>query len=580
MSIVALERVMLIGRRADAPALLAELQTLGLMHLDVLGNGAAGDIDARIRHAFRWLSRTRLQRHRQRAAEGFDAGALVARIEAIRRELKALEDERLALTRRIEDVRPWGNFAFADIAGHPELRFWFYEVHAGGLTAFEQSPLVWAEVARDAHRHFVVVIAAEEPADLRARRTHVGGRSLEHLEARLNAVEVAIDDLQAERAGLTRWLGHFEQAIDRLVDRSLHAQALAGMAREGPLVMAEGWAAGSDVERLARFAASEGAVLAARTPQPGEQPPTLLSNPPLARAGEALTGFFTTPDYRSWDPAGMVLASFVLFFAIIVGDAAYGAVLALLLAFAWRALGRTPGGRQLRLTGALLAAATVLWGMLVGTYAGRGPPLAVLEHMHLIPAADNRLMLALAIGIGLVHLVTANAIAARRLWPARAAWARIGWIGMFAAAPLWAAGLGTLAIPLAIAALALIAGFSGTADGALARVGGGAMALTRLVGALGDTLSYLRLFALAIAGTSLAAAFNDLAGQAWQVPGVGVLLGLLILAFGHSLNLVLGVASGVVHGLRLNYIEFFGWGLWGEGRPFRAFARREHGAQA
>jgi V/A-type H+-transporting ATPase subunit I len=86
-------------------------------------------------------------------------------------------------------------------------------------------------------------------------------------------------------------------------------------------------------------------------------------------------------------------------------------------------------------------------------------------------------------------------------------------------------------------------------------------------------MSYLRLFALALAGSALAAAFNGLARDAWTVPGAGAVLGLLVLVIGHSLNLALSVASGVVHGLRLNYIEFFGWGLWGEGRPFRGFRR-------
>lgn len=92
----------------------------------------------------------------------------------------------------------------------------------------------------------------------------------------------------------------------------------------------------------------------------------------------------------------------------------------------------------------------------------------------------------------------------------------------------------------------------------------------------GDVLSYMRLFALGLASASLAGTFNGLAVDlAEGLPGVGVLLALLILLFGHAVNLALGVMSGAVHGLRLNYIEFFGWGLGPEGRPFKALARRE-----
>jgi V/A-type H+-transporting ATPase subunit I len=53
------------------------------------------------------------------------------------------------------------------------------------------------------------------------------------------------------------------------------------------------------------------------------------------------------------------------------------------------------------------------------------------------------------------------------------------------------------------------------------------------------------------------------------------LSGLLILLVGHALNLALGVMSGVVHGLRLNFIEFYDWALSGEGYPFKAFRKKE-----
>jgi len=104
----------------------------------------------------------------------------------------------------------------------------------------------------------------------------------------------------------------------------------------------------------------------------------------------------------------------------------------------------------------------------------------------------------------------------------------------------------------------------------------GLRALTDVTKAFGDVLSYLRLFALGLASAALALTFNDLANQAARAyPGPGLLLALLILLIGHGLNLVLSLMSGVVHGLRLNYIELYNWGLSEEGYPFKAFARRE-----
>ena len=99
--------------------------------------------------------------------------------------------------------------------------------------------------------------------------------------------------------------------------------------------------------------------------------------------------------------------------------------------------------------------------------------------------------------------------------------------------------------------------------------------MTRIIAAFGDVLSYLRLFALGLASASLAIAFNGMAADTREaVPGVGLLAALIILVIGHSLNLLLAVASGVIHGLRLNVIEFFNWGLPEEGPLFRPFKKK------
>jgi V/A-type H+-transporting ATPase subunit I len=110
---------------------------------------------------------------------------------------------------------------------------------------------------------------------------------------------------------------------------------------------------------------------------------------------------------------------------------------------------------------------------------------------------------------------------------------------------------------------------------ALLRLLDGVRALTGVTRVFGDVLSYLRLFALGLASASLALTFNDLARQAGQVQGMGLLFAILILLVGHLLNLLLALMSGVVHGLRLNYIEFYNWALSGEGYAFQPFKKKE-----
>jgi V/A-type H+-transporting ATPase subunit I len=86
----------------------------------------------------------------------------------------------------------------------------------------------------------------------------------------------------------------------------------------------------------------------------------------------------------------------------------------------------------------------------------------------------------------------------------------------------------------------------------------------------------MRLFALGLASASLALTFNQLAGQvAAAEGGLALLGGGLILLLGHLVNIGLGVMSGVVHGLRLNFIEFYNWGEPGEGYAFQPFQLKE-----
>ena len=109
----------------------------------------------------------------------------------------------------------------------------------------------------------------------------------------------------------------------------------------------------------------------------------------------------------------------------------------------------------------------------------------------------------------------------------------------------------------------------------LKRILEGLHSLTDITKLFGNTLSYMRLFALGLAGASLALTFNKLALEVYYaLPGLGLLCSLLILLFGHTFNIVLCIISGVLHGLRLNFIEFFNWSLTAEGHPFKAFAKK------
>jgi V/A-type H+-transporting ATPase subunit I len=192
-------------------------------------------------------------------------------------------------------------------------------------------------------------------------------------------------------------------------------------------------------------------------------------------------------------------------------------------------------------------------------------------------------MMTLTITIGALHLILANLRVALRSGRRPASLVPIGWAcfisgGLLLYATTIVEGLadwpGQL---LLVGGLLLAMFFSGHGSPTVwKRVASGLLAIPRVSNAFGDVLSYLRLFALGLASASLAISFNEMSsGIREAVPGVGLLFALLVLLLGHGLNLVLAVASGFIHGLRLNVIEFFNWGVQEEGSLYRPFKKTE-----
>jgi V/A-type H+-transporting ATPase subunit I len=279
----------------------------------------------------------------------------------------------------------------------------------------------------------------------------------------------------------------------------------------------------------------------------------------------------------------LVLYSFAIFFAMIISDGGYGLILALVVAHYWKRMSGSPAGRRWRWVLLTLVVATIGYGVLVGSFFGIAPPAgSFAARLAPLDMTDTSTMMGLSVTIGALHVVLGNLMdAGRHGWSPRAlpglGWAVfvIGGYTLFLAAQFEADAVRTPATLAAVAGLSLVLGFSGYGSRPLGRLGKGLAALTRITAAFGDVLSYLRLFALGLASASLAIAFNNMAAGAWEaVPRVGILAAVAILIIGHSLNLLLAVASGFIHGLRLNVIEFFNWGLPEEGPLFRAFKKK------
>lgn len=614
----------LIGELKHRDRVILELQRLGCVHVLDLSDAdrepdGLGDLAIDLKAAISYLERSPEKRPapsnvpswQESSQQREQVQRIAAEVLQIETQSRLLGAEQEAVRDAIEQTRPWGSFRepAADELG--DQRLFFYRLtHRQTHAAKKLIQHLTAErICVDRQHEYWLIIAPDPPADMPCEPETLDPRSLDELYTRLDEIDALREQLQVRRLALTRWLDQLRFHLSAVQDETSRMIASQSSLVDGPVFVLDGWVPQRKSEQLKAFANENTLALRLRKPVSDDQPPTLLSNPrPIAGAEGAVT-FFMTPGYRAWDPTWVMYFSFAAFFAMILADAGYGVVLALILALAAKPLGRTESGRRFRYLAVFMVAITIVYGLLIGSFFGIAPPPGSWLDRLVIKSDgrsimdDREGMMLVAATIGVFHLVLANAIVAWRWLGSGHALSSVGW--MLALIGGWLLALAMLPKPDVKATLAdwfggnseywkaamtnsgwwalggglgLVFLFSSTRSvfsirprDWLMRCVDGAMGLTGVTKAFGDTLSYLRLFALGLASAQLAIVFNQLASDVSQVQGIGLLLGLLIFLLGHTLNLLLAVVGGVVHGLRLNCIEFFSWSLTDEGQPFETF---------
>ncbi|MDX1743182.1 MAG: V-type ATPase 116kDa subunit family protein [Ruegeria sp.] len=595
MSVARLKKLSLVGRAAQKTETLEALQKLGCMHVLPLVPLPAepekvSERGARSAYkALRFLTDVPEPRRQIQRDPEFDMDKFVKEVLDLMQRTREVTDRRDFLAHRIAQVRPWGDLDFPPGDALAGNRLWFYQLPLKHRGALEALTLPWAILEQDHRFIYAVLIAPDEPDDdiLPVPRTHTGSLPIHELEAQLEEAEIAIEALEAERVAQTRYLTLMRRNLSVAESAAELAHATQKVRDEEAMFAVQGWVPEDRIDAVLDMAEAKDAAVLIEDPGPDETPPTLLEQPEKRSAAVDLALFYQVPGYRDWDPSIIVAASFAFFFAMIVADAGYGAVILLGLLLFWKRMDRTRALKSWRRYGLIISGATILYGVLVGSYFGVAPGEgSILAGFKLLDLNNFGAMMMVSIVVGVLHLVLANALAARAAWGQRRAIANLGWIAaLIGGFVLWLSYMkGSAATPGAIllgAGFLAILLFSSEREMKqpidwLWRLIDGLKGLAGAMGAFGDVLSYMRLFALGLASASLAITFNDLAVSVMQATkGPGILFALLILIIGHVLNFALAMMSGVVHGLRLNYIEFFKWGLPDEGIVFRPFARKE-----
>ena len=366
-------------------------------------------------------------------------------------------------------------------------------------------------------------------------------------------------------------------------------------AAEGAICVLTGFAPTDDDARITAALDAMDLYYVHEPARKEDNPPIKLKNNWFARQFETLTGMYGMPVYDEFDPTPILAPFFMLFWAFCMGDAGYGLVLmgVALLLDKVNILGLR---NHKRLVMSLGVGATVI-GFFLGTFFGI--PLAEVSW---IPEGCKKLMLAgklelggsaydlsmvAAIAVGVFHICLAmviKAIGLTKRFGFKAAISTWGWVVLIVGG-LITAGLAltsvinasvTKIVVIVIGVVSALGIFILNKPGRnpLINIGAGLWDTYGMAtGILGDVLSYIRLYALGLAGGMLGNAFNNLGGMllgehpTWQWAAF-----VLIVVFGHTLNFAMSCLGAFVHPLRLTFVEYFkNSGYEGKGTEFRPF---------
>ncbi|MFW6337690.1 MAG: V-type ATP synthase subunit I [Alkalispirochaetaceae bacterium] len=522
--------------------------------------------------------------------------------------LRELSETRDRLQREVSRLEPWGAFDPEDIRG---LREKGYDLRLGTLppSDFEKMEFphsVILQRSKSVVRFLALAFEGEELPEM--EYTPLPEKGLEQLRSEIDEIGRQQESEHRSIRELITKKGLLESARTEVNDALQFERVRSGMEAEEGISWLTGFAPAKSVDDFRRLAEEEGWGILVRDPEPGDIVPTKVENPKSVRMVKPVFDMLgTVPGYQEIDISFWFLAFFAVFFAMIIGDGGYGLVL--LGGTVASILSSKRQGKPLALGQILLAvlsASTVVWGAITGNWFGVtnwdqvGSPIGSLLNAIIVEpiAARNEASTFtvqwLTFIIGTVQLGLAHTWNVLREWkskPRITAFAEVGWfavvVGLYFLVlniVLGVEGIPTFALYLMGGGLGAVFLFSYQEEGqnfflgVLKALGNFITVFLDGVSAFSDIISYIRLYAVGLASLRIAESFNSMAtGVGEGVGGIGGIAAMAVILFlGHSLNLAMAALSVVVHGVRLNMLEFSGHlGMEWTGVPYTPFQKHK-----
>lgn len=585
--IVPMRKITFLGLNPEKQDFLKRLQDVGLAHL-IIPSEAQEPTDLwreiqKVAETRKFLARYAVKPAGPQALSPY-ADVCLRREELGQREAR-LQTELNTLKKERSALEIWGDFDPADVALLKDkgLDIRFFRVSRKVFESLPLEPAPMVHVARRTEGEVDFVAISSKPWESGLQEEKLPSRSLSAVNRDIRSCETRLSQIREDYAALSEHLPTLTQAEAQLKDDFEYQRAVLNTASDldDRLFVLQCWSPESEDALVRRIGPGFHLAHYAVDPEPGDRVPVLMTNPGLFQSGEDLVKVYSYPDYKDFDPSGFVLYCFAVFFGMIIGETVYGLILLAATGFLhFKIKNRSVGLKRFLRMSYVLSASVIFFGVISASYIGLPvPPDSILKRLTLLdfssPEGQRQVMLVTII-IGMVHISLSLGI---KFYRTRE-WAALGWIlviwsGYALIQSKMIKGVeNPTAMWIMVSGLLIVLAFTSSSKNPLIRIAAGLNGVLGIIQLFSDVLSYLRLFALGLATAYMTQTFNTLAGMAVKsIPYVGIVMAVLILVGGHSINLLLGIMGGVIHGLRLNFLEWYRWCFEGDGLPYKPFKR-------
>ena len=519
---------------------------------------------------------------------------LVGKLEEMQEKQAQLQAAKVSLEKDIAYMDIWGEFSYANIR---RLKKAGFDVTFFSCPTSKYEPK-WGEEYNaflvnnfQSVTYFVTVTKTGTPIDIDAERPKMPDRGLAKLhlamEQLLDNIKVLNNQLKEYATKQYNTLVELEKNIQNEFNLS---NTLVQTDREAgdKLMLLEGFVPTEEAPAMEVALEKEGYYFQELDIQDGDRVPIKLKNNKFNRLYEPITKMFSLPNYTEFDPTPLFAPFFMLFFGLCFGDGGYGLLVLLACSFFKRKV--NPDFKPYLTLFQYLGLAAIIVGTCTGSFFGIAladvPALSKVKDYFV--SSDN--LMTFSIVIGLVQIIFGKTVAAFKMKAQKGvkySIAPFAWVFVITALAL-AFGLPMLNLQLpetvktvfiGIAVIGLVVAYLYNSPGKniFLNFGTGLWNTYNMAsGLLGDTLSYIRLFAIGLTGAILGGVFNQLAVD--MTEGMNIVLRavcmLLILLVGHAINIGLCTISSLVHPLRLIFVEYYKNAEFeGGGKEYRPFKK-------